>query len=94
MGRNDLPLVGVFATRSPARPNPICVTTVRLLERKANVLKVDDLDAVDGSPLLDIKPYTPSSEAADEVRLAGWMTQMRRELAGDSHPGARGDSSE
>ncbi|MFW6126242.1 MAG: tRNA (N6-threonylcarbamoyladenosine(37)-N6)-methyltransferase TrmO, partial [Chloroflexota bacterium] len=59
MGRRDLPLTGIFATCSPARPNPISVTAVRLLERTGNVLVVEGLEAVDGSPLIDIKPYTP-----------------------------------
>ncbi len=81
IGRKDFPLVGIFATRSPARPNPICMTIVSLLERKGNVLKVKGLDAVDGSPILDIKPYNPNYDAADEVRLADWMTQIHRELA-------------
>ena len=81
IGRKDLPLVGIFATRSPARPNPICITTVPLLERKGNVLKVKGLDAVDGSPLLDIKPYNPNYDAAHEVKLAEWMTQIHREIA-------------
>jgi tRNA-Thr(GGU) m(6)t(6)A37 methyltransferase TsaA len=84
MGRKDLPLKGIFATCSPARPNPICVTTVRLLERKANVLKVEGLDAVDGSPLIDIKPYIPSYYAAGEVKIADWMMQIEREIAGAS----------
>jgi tRNA-Thr(GGU) m(6)t(6)A37 methyltransferase TsaA len=81
MGRKDLPLVGIFATRSPARPNPVCATTVRLIERNGNVLKVQGLDAVDGSPIIDIKCYTPYYEAIGEVKLAGWMEQIQRELA-------------
>ena len=60
MGRNDLPLVGIFATCSPARPNTILATVVRLLEHKENVLKVEGLDALDGSPIVDIKPYHSS----------------------------------
>ena len=80
--------MGIFATRSPARPNPICLTTVRLVKRKANVLKVEGLDALDGSPLLDIKPYTPSYEAADEVKLADWMMQLHKEFAEDPFPRA------
>ena len=49
---------GVFASRSPNRPAPIAVTTVELLERKERKLKVTGLDAVDGTPVLDIKPYS------------------------------------
>lgn len=82
MGRKEFPQKGIFATCSPARPNPICATTVRLLERKANVLKVEGLDAVDGTPLIDIKPYVPSYYAADEVKIADWMIQIEREFEG------------
>jgi len=78
-GRQDLPLVGIFATCSPARPNSICATVVRLLERKGNILTVEGLDAVNGSPLLDIKPYNPTYFAAENVKVAGWMERIRRE---------------
>jgi len=81
MGRKDLPLVGIFATCSPARPNPVCAMVVRLLERKGNVLKVRGLDAIDGSPLIDIKPYNPSYYAAEDVKVADWMAQIYREIA-------------
>ena len=52
-----IPLKGVFATRSPNRPNPIGKATVRLLQRQGNILKVEGLDAIDGTPIIDIKPY-------------------------------------
>jgi tRNA (Thr-GGU) A37 N-methylase len=54
---------------------------VRLLERKGNVLKVQGLDAIDGSPLIDIKPYNPSYYAAEDVKVADWMAQIHREIA-------------
>jgi len=81
MGRKDLPLVGIFATCSPARPNTICATVVRLVKCKENVLKVQGLDALDGSPLIDIKPYIPSYYHADNVKRADWMLQIEREFA-------------
>ena len=81
MGRKDFPLVGIFATCSPARPNPICATVVRLLERRANILRVKGLDAVDGSPLIDIKPYVPSYYSVDKAKRADWMMQIEREFA-------------
>ncbi len=59
MGRGDLPLVGLFATRSPRRPNPIGISIVRLLERRGNILQVKGLDAVNHTPVLDIKPLFP-----------------------------------
>jgi len=81
MGRKDLPLVGIFATCSPARPNTICATVVRLLEHTENVLKVEGLDALDGSPIVDIKPYNPSYYSAGDVKVADWMERIHREFA-------------
>jgi tRNA-Thr(GGU) m(6)t(6)A37 methyltransferase TsaA len=52
-----MPTVGIFATRAPVRPNPIGLTLVELVRREGNVLAVKGLDALDGSPVLDIKPY-------------------------------------
>lgn len=56
-GDKDRPLRGVFATRSPVRPNPIAVTSARILRIDDNVLTVIGLDALDGTPVLDIKSY-------------------------------------
>jgi len=81
MGRKDLPEVGIFATCSPVRPNPICVSAVPLLERKGNVLKVKGLDAIDGSPVIDIKPYIPSYYTVMEVKVSNWVEQIEREFA-------------
>jgi tRNA-Thr(GGU) m(6)t(6)A37 methyltransferase TsaA len=83
MGRKDLPSQGVFATCSPARPNPVLVSTVRLVGRRGNVLDVASLDAVDGSPIIDIKPYVPISHGAEHPTLAAWMEQIHRELGID-----------
>ena len=63
---------GVFATRAPARPNPIGLSVVRLLKVEGNVLHVADVDIVDGTPLLDIKPYVPQFDAAAGARI-GWL---------------------
>jgi tRNA-Thr(GGU) m(6)t(6)A37 methyltransferase TsaA len=68
-------LVGVLASRSPDRPNPIGKTTVRLLERRGNVLKVQGLDAIDGTPVLDIKPYIPGYDSADGAVAPKWTTK-------------------
>ena len=73
-GNHTLPIVGVFASRSPARPNPIGITTVKLLERRGNVLKVTGLDALDGTPVLDIKPYIPDDDSTTETKTPGWLT--------------------
>ncbi len=71
----NLPLTGVFATRSPARHNPIGIATVKLLERRDNVLKVIGLDAIDGTPVLDIKPHIPGSDSPAAARTPGWLTK-------------------
>lgn len=72
-GNQNLPLVGVFASRSPARPNPVGITTVKLLERRKNVLKVIGLDAIDGTPVLDIKPFIPGPDSSNEFKTASWI---------------------
>jgi tRNA-Thr(GGU) m(6)t(6)A37 methyltransferase TsaA len=71
----NLPLVGVFATRSPARPNPIGIATIKLLECRDNILKVIGLDAIDGTPVLDIKPHIPGSDSPTPARIPGWLTK-------------------
>jgi len=58
-GQEDRPERGVFSTRSPHRPNPISLHTVELLEVRGNVLRVRGMDAVDGTPVVDIKPHSP-----------------------------------
>jgi tRNA-Thr(GGU) m(6)t(6)A37 methyltransferase TsaA len=82
VGNRNFPLVGVFATHSPARPNSILVTTVRLIKRRGNVLKVAGLDALDGSPILDIKPYQPYHEPED-IRVPDWMKTVHDEFTDD-----------
>ena len=73
-GNPELPLVGRFATRSPNRPNPVGKMVVRLLERRDNVLRVAGLDAVDGTPVVDIKPYIPGYDSATDARAPSWAT--------------------
>jgi tRNA-Thr(GGU) m(6)t(6)A37 methyltransferase TsaA len=67
--------VGVFASRSPDRPNPLGKTIVQLLERHENILRVRGLDAIDGTPVIDIKPYIPGLDAVDDARVPPWMTK-------------------
>jgi tRNA-Thr(GGU) m(6)t(6)A37 methyltransferase TsaA len=71
------PLMGVFATRSQTRPNPVLVTPVRLLGIKANVLRVRGLDAIDGTPVLDIKPYFPFFDRIEDARVPEWVTKAQ-----------------
>ncbi len=82
MGRAELPLSGVFATRTPGRPNPVLVTVVKLLERKGHVLRVQGLEAVDGSPIIDIKPHTTDDfwATADEVRVPQWRKELHQNM--------------
>ena len=73
---------GLFATRSPCRPNPIGISVVRLLRREERVLHVVDVDILDKTPLLDIKPYVPEFDSHPMSR-AGWFDHGRsnREVA-------------
>jgi tRNA-Thr(GGU) m(6)t(6)A37 methyltransferase TsaA len=66
--------IGVFATRVPARPNPIGIAVVPVLRRRKSVLRVRGLDALDGTPVLDIKPYLPAYDAVPDARLPGWAS--------------------
>jgi tRNA-Thr(GGU) m(6)t(6)A37 methyltransferase TsaA len=65
---------GLFATRSPARPNAIGMSVVRLLEVEGDELRIADVDILDGTPLLDIKPYVPKFDAHADSR-AGWFDE-------------------
>jgi tRNA-Thr(GGU) m(6)t(6)A37 methyltransferase TsaA len=67
---------GVFATRAPVRPNPIGLSIVPLQKVEGNLLFVDRLDVLDGTPLLDVKPYVPEFDERTEVRI-GWLEQAR-----------------
>lgn len=80
MGRKEFPLTGIFATRSPARPNPVLVSVVRVLDRKGGVLKVAGLEAVDGSPVLDIKPHMAAYDTREKPKVAPWMEKIQQEL--------------
>jgi tRNA-Thr(GGU) m(6)t(6)A37 methyltransferase TsaA len=83
IGRKDLPLVGVFATCSPARPNPVLAIVVRLVKREGHTLHVEGLDAIDGSPVIDIKPYLPSYYSVPDAKLSDWMEKLIEELWSD-----------
>ena len=74
-GRHDLPLVGLLATRAPYRPNPVGVSIVRLLECRGNILRVKGLDAIDSTPIIDIKPYLPSHDPPSEATEPEWVTR-------------------
>ena len=75
-GRSDMPLVGAFAQRARHRPNPIGITTVQLVEVKGNVLRVKGLDAVDGTPVLDLKPYLPAFDCRPGAKIPQWVERL------------------
>ncbi len=72
---------GVFATRSPRRPNPIALTIVELLGREGTRLRVRGVDMLDGTPILDIKPYL--SNVPEEKLRRGWLAEAEARKAGD-----------
>ncbi len=75
----DEELRGVFSTRAPGRPNPIGISVVRLLKIEKNILYVQDIDIVDGTPLLDIKPYVPEFDAREASKI-GWLKKNIHKL--------------
>lgn len=77
-GRKELPLLGVFATRTPHRPNPIGLTLVELVKVEENVLTVRGLDAFNGTPVLDIKPFD-FWDAVQHAKVPEWWTTLEKE---------------
>ncbi len=73
---------GVFATRSPRRPNPIGLSIVELVSREGNVLNINNTDLLDGTPLLDIKPYSSRFDCLETSRN-GWMDEVDEVTASD-----------
>jgi len=79
--RNDsnLPKLGTFAQRNKNRPNKIGLTTVELLERKGRTLKVKKLDAIDGTPILDIKPVMKEFEPKGDIKQPEWTQVIMKD---------------
>lgn len=67
---------GVFATRAPSRPNPIGLSVVKLLKREGNLLHIANLDILDNTPVLDVKPYVPEFDAAPATQI-GWLESVQ-----------------
>lgn len=78
-GRADLPEVGIFAQRAKHRPNPIGVTAVRIVGHEGNILRVQGLDAIDGTPVLDIKPYFPIFDRVDGAVTPPWVDEIMQD---------------
>lgn len=75
-GMEHLPPVGVFAQRTKFRPNPIGVTPAKLVSIVGNVLTVTGLDAMDGTPVLDVKPFIPEFDSVAQSKQADWVPAM------------------
>ncbi|MBP2636167.1 MAG: uncharacterized protein H6Q72_2074 [Firmicutes bacterium] len=78
-GREDMPRLGIFAQRAKHRPNPIGITAVKLLSVSGNVLKVKGLDAIDGTPVLDIKPYYPQFDCRSDAVVPEWVNRLMKD---------------
>ncbi len=70
---------GVFATRAPTRPNPIGVSVLKLLRVEGPILHVENLDILDGTPVLDVKPYVPEFDHPERIRI-GWLEEARERV--------------
>ena len=73
----DTQLRGVFATRAPKRPNPLGLSIVKLCSRNQNILKIENVDILNKTPLLDIKPYVPDFDPQTNIRV-GWLEKVRQ----------------
>jgi tRNA-Thr(GGU) m(6)t(6)A37 methyltransferase TsaA len=72
-------LHGVFATRAPKRPNPIGISIVRLVKIEGCILYIEDVDILNGTPLLDIKPFVPEFDIREAIKI-GWLSQKVRKV--------------
>jgi tRNA-Thr(GGU) m(6)t(6)A37 methyltransferase TsaA len=77
-GRSDMPQVGAFAQRAKHRPNPIGITSVQLIQVEGKVMKVKGLDAIDGTPILDIKPYFPAFDYVPNAVIPEWVERLMK----------------
>ena len=76
----DSELRGLFATRAPRRPNPIGISVVQLNQIENNVLHIQNVDIIDGTPLLDIKPYVQEFDSPQDIRT-GWLAKVRKTVS-------------
>jgi len=73
MGNRDNPLTGVFATRSPRRPNLVALTLCKIVAVKGNVVEVEKIDAFDKTPVVDLKPFIPGYDSTEEGKIPEWL---------------------
>lgn len=76
-GEKRNPLTGVFATRSPARPNLIALSLCKVQSIERNILRIEKIDAFDGTPVVDLKPYLPDLDRVEDVKLPDWAIGKR-----------------
>jgi tRNA-Thr(GGU) m(6)t(6)A37 methyltransferase TsaA len=75
-GNPEVPEVGIFSCRCPPRPNPIAMTTVELVGHEGNKIRVKGLDILDGTPIIDIKPYWPQYDDVIEGKIPEWVNKL------------------
>jgi tRNA-Thr(GGU) m(6)t(6)A37 methyltransferase TsaA len=75
-GNPDVPVVGIFSCRCPPRPNPIAISTVKLVGHEGNKIRVKGLDILDGTPVIDIKPYWPRYDKVDDGKIPDWVNRL------------------
>lgn len=75
-GRDDMPMVGIFAQRAKDRPNPIGITACELVDVSGNIVTVKGLDAIDGTPVLDLKPYFPVYDCREDAAIPEWVPRL------------------
>ena len=77
-GLESMPLVGIFSQRAKDRPNPIGITAVRIIRAGTDHLEVQGLDAINGTPVLDIKPYYPLFDRIENPRTPEWVAELMK----------------
>lgn len=75
-GLESMPLVGIFSQRAKDRPNPIGVTAVQIVTVGADFVEVKGLDAIDGTPILDVKPYYPQYDLVGDATVPNWVNTL------------------
>ena len=78
-GRDDMPMLGILAQRAKDRPNPIGVTAVAIVEVGEQYIDVKGLDAIDGTPVLDVKPYYPHYDRVENPTVPEWVQRLMRD---------------
>ncbi len=78
-GNKDNPLTGVFACRAPVRPNPVALTVCQVLAVEDHVIEIAEIDAFDGTPIVDLKPFVPAMDCPHNVRVPAWARPKQKE---------------